>query len=232
MQRIKLIAVDMDGVLLQDTFSPVLKRLTNKYQVDYTAEVERNTFSQNRVDAANYLKKLLELPVTTTTDQVLNIYFSEREEYLKDINPTSMIVKGVADFINRLVQLDVHLICYGGLPYEQIYEGFLPYIDYFEQYVCTNDFRPGIKEIVKDIYELENFEALFIDDVNKVAQEAKRLNVPFIGVSVKNSWGFQLEEMKKTGVKYLVNSVEEITSSYLEKIDLDKKIWEVKNNEK
>ncbi|MDO8139594.1 hypothetical protein [Streptococcus mutans] len=48
MNRLKLIACDIDGVLLEDTFSPVLRNLAKKYNVDYTAELENNTFSQKR----------------------------------------------------------------------------------------------------------------------------------------------------------------------------------------
>lgn len=225
MKRIKLIAVDIDGVLLEDTFSPVLYRLTKKFNVDYTLDIESSVFSQNRKKAALHLKKALKLPESTTAQQVLELYFSERDAYVKENHRDSSIIKGVPEFIERLIQYDVHLVCYGGLPYEHIDKEFYPYMDYFEQYICTNDFRPGLKEIIQDFYQLNFDEALFIDDVSKVAQEAKKYNIPFIGVPATHSWGFQENEMKKTGVKYQVNSVNEINQDYLKKLDLDNKIW-------
>ncbi|MEI5992678.1 HAD family hydrolase [Candidatus Enterococcus mansonii] len=226
MKTIKLIAVDIDGVLLEDTFSPVLYRLAKKFNVDYTLDIEKNAFSQNRESAGLYLKKKFRLSEDTTIQQMLDLYFSERDSYLNETYSKSSIVKGALDFITRLTQYDVHLICYGGLAYEQISSEFQPYLDYFEQYVCTNNFRPGLKEIIQDMYKIDFKEALFVDDVDRVAKEAKKYKVPFIGVPAIHSWGFQEEEMKKTGVKYMVKSVNEITQQFLEKIDSDNEIWE------
>lgn len=226
MKKIKLIAVDIDGVLLADTFSPVLHRLTKKFQVQYTSELERNTFSQNRNSAASYLKKELRLPLKTTNEEVLKMYFDERKKYLKEKNSQSNILNGVHDFINNLKSYDIKIVCYGGLPLEKVDKNFIPYLKEFDQYICTNDFRPGLKEIIKDIYKVNYNEALFIDDVNRVAQEAKKYNIPFIGVPEKNTWGFQYSDMKENGVKYIVSSVSEIDNNMLEKIDSDNNIWE------
>ena len=73
-----------------------------------------------------------------------------------------------------MANLDVRLVYYGGLPEEKITDEFKQYKHYFEKYICTNDFRPGIKEIIKDFYGLEFNQVLFIDDVNTVAEVAKR----------------------------------------------------------
>ncbi|MEE4580525.1 hypothetical protein [Paenibacillus polymyxa] len=59
---------------------------------------------------------------------------------------------------------------------------------------------------------------LFIDDVNTVAEVARSLNVPFIGVP---STPFQYEDMNQTGVKYLLNSLKGIDAELLERIDLE-----------
>lgn len=44
MKRAKLIAVDIDGVILKDTFSPVLFNLIKKRGGVYDRETERNIF--------------------------------------------------------------------------------------------------------------------------------------------------------------------------------------------
>ena len=38
--------------LLEDTFSSILYRLSQKYHETYSQELERNTFSQNRQEVA------------------------------------------------------------------------------------------------------------------------------------------------------------------------------------
>ena len=223
MKNIKLIACDIDGVLLVDTFSPVLHILSKKYGVEYTAELESNTFSQRREDAAAYAIRYLGLPEKTSTKELLNEFFTERKTFIQD--DEDPIISGVTEFLEMLNSLNVKVVCYGGLEENMIDTRFRPYLKYFDQYICTNSFRPGLKEITKEIYGLDFSEVLFIDDVNRVAEEAKKHQIPFIGVPAQHSWGFQDKEMQKTGVKYLVHSVKEITKDYLEKIDSDKAIW-------
>lgn len=222
MNKIKLIACDIDGVLLKDTFSPVLRILAKKYGVEYTAELENNTFSQKREEAAAYLINYLRVPKETSTQDILNEYFKEREVFVhNDGNP---IIPGILDFLELLNSLDIKLVCYGGLEKEMIDSRFKPYLKYFDKYVCTNSYRPGLKEITK-LYKLDFSEVLFIDDVSQVAKEAKKYHIPFIGIPAQHSWGFQEKEMKEAGVKYLVSSVKEITKELLKRIDLDKTIW-------
>ncbi|WWL94768.1 hypothetical protein V6R94_05145 [Pediococcus acidilactici] len=98
---LELIAVDIDGVLLEDTFSPVLYRLTQKFHVAYTKELENNTFSQKRKNAALYLKQALNLPKDTSLDQVLNMYFEERTRYLADEGHDNPILDGVEILLNN-----------------------------------------------------------------------------------------------------------------------------------
>lgn len=223
MNNIKLIACDIDGVLLKDTFSPVLRILANKYGVEYTSELENNTFSKNREEAADYLLNYLMLPEETSIKDFLSEYFEERKYFVnRDGNP---IIPGVLDFLELMKSLEVKLVCYGGLEEDLIDLRFKPYLKYFDKYICTNSFRPGLKEIT-ELYGLRFSEVLFIDDVSQVAEEAKRYFIPFIGIPANHSWGFQKKEMKKIGVKYLVSSVKEITKEYLEKVDSDNVIWE------
>jgi len=47
-----MIAVNIDGILLEDTFSPILYRLSQKYHKTYSQELEENILSQNRQEVA------------------------------------------------------------------------------------------------------------------------------------------------------------------------------------
>lgn len=212
MNNIKLIACDVDGILLTDTFSPVLQALVVKAGLEYTREMERNVFSRPRSDAVAYLKQLFQ--VSASEADSLKSFFKERDNYVN--NHYSGIIEGATELLTFLSTLDVRLVSYGGLPEEQLLSDFKFCKPYFETYICTNDFRPGIKEITQDIYGLEYHEVLFIDDVNTVAEVAKSLNTPFIGVP---STPFQHEDMKETGVKYLLNSIKDINIELLRKID-------------
>ena len=89
----------------------------------------------------------------------------------------------------------------------------------FDRYVCTNDFRPGVREITQDIYGLQPHQALFIDDVNFVAEHAKALGTPFIGIPSSEPWSWQKRDMLETGVTHIVESVRQIDLALLTQID-------------
>lgn len=219
MKNIKLIACDIDGVLLEDTFSPILRGLCIRLGQEYTREVERNMFSQTREEAMKFVIARLGIKSKEEAQKIYNLYFEERDKYLA--SHPSILVNGLEGLMKRLVDTGAKLVCYGGLDVEKIVDEFRPYLDYFNQYVCTNDFRPGIKEIVRDIYKFEYNQVLFIDDVNTVAEAARSLNVPFIGIPSEESWSYQKSDMKETGVKYLVRSINEISIELLDTIDND-----------
>ena len=214
---IKMFAIDIDGVLLIDTFSPVLKKLVTKWGFQYTSEIERNTFSRPRHQAAQYIINYCKL--SYSIEEILEIYFQERTLYLKDYD--NIICQGTRQLLDILIQLDLRVICYGGFPKSHFHNELEDYVSYFEDYICTNEFRPGIKEITKDIYNYQYSEICFIDDVNTVAENAKHLNVPFIGVPSKETWSFQKNDMAKTGVRYLVDSINDINELLILRIDND-----------
>ncbi|NLW46562.1 MAG: HAD family hydrolase [Firmicutes bacterium] len=217
MNTIKLIAINIDGVLLEDTFSPIIYNFVTKYGIKYTQEIEKNIFSRPQKEAAEFAIKIF--GETIDIDHLIKSYFFEREKYLKIHG--CRVNEGVPEFIKLVSTLNVNLVYYGGLQEEKIVDDFKEYKDYFERYICTNDFRPGIKEITKDIYGFEYNQVLFIDDVNTVAEVAKANNVPFIGIPSKFPWGFQRQDMIKTKVRYLLSSIKEINIDLLEKIDYE-----------
>jgi hypothetical protein len=89
------------------------------------------------------------------------------------------------------------------------------------RYVCTNDFRPGIEEICTEFYNYDYRRVLFLDDVNLVGEEAKAKGAAFIGVPSSYEFGFQRQDMVKTGVKYIVSSIREVTEQMIRKINDD-----------
>jgi len=213
MKAIKTVAIDIDGVLLYDTFSPIINILVKGFGGEYTSELEKNVFSKTQKIAAEYLINYLELNISVT--DMIDLYFKERANYL--ITHPNSPVEGIDRFLNLLKSLDLNLICYGGLPETHFKEELKDYLDYFERYICTNEFRPGIKEITLDYCNLNFNEILFIDDVNSVAEIAKKLNVPFIGIPSTN---FQKNGMIETEVENIFSSIEEINSEIIHIIDI------------
>lgn len=222
METIKLIAVDLDGPLLVDTFSPIMYQLCRDYyKIDYTRELERNTFSRPRAEVVAYVRGLVQASMSEqeramNTEQSLDSYFAYRAEYLRH-NPSGM-QPPVPAFLDLLAGLDVTLVCYGGLAESYMRESLGAWAERFEPYVCTNDCRPGIREILAQ-YRLEPRQALFIDDVNFVAEHARALGVPFIGVPSTAPWSWQKRDMQATGVRHLVESVGQIDRALLDAVD-------------
>lgn len=222
MLSLKLIALDLDGPLLADTFAPILRLTCEHYGWEYTREFERNTLSRPRAQATQYVLQQFTdgLPADLSgksQDEMIRSYFQFREEYLKE-NPLTL-QPGAADFLRRMATLDVTLVCYGGLDEAYMRQELGDLADLFDRYVCTNDFRPGVREIVHDIYGVRPEQALFVDDVNYVAEYARDLGVPFIGVPSSAPWSWQRQDMEATGVPFIVSSVAQIDGTMLAEAD-------------
>ncbi|WP_316673693.1 HAD family hydrolase [uncultured Tolumonas sp.] len=214
MNRIKLIAIDIDGVVLKDTYSPVLKKVIEKYNGIYTRELERNAFSRNRKEAATYIAKALNLKLTPT--QLISEYFQERERYMA--THESGIETGAIDFLTAIQKLDTDILFYGGLSESELHHDIKPCMQYVNEYVCTNDFRPGINEIA-NMYGVRPSSVLFIDDVAFFAENAKKENALFIGVPSHFPFSYQKEEMHHLGVEYMVDSISSISVEMIHAID-------------
>ncbi|MEU0688410.1 HAD family phosphatase [Streptomyces uncialis] len=217
LHRLRLAAVNLDGVLLNDTFSPVIHRFVVGRGGTYTAELERRVFSQPRDVAGRRMAQAL--PVPMTGEAALTAYFTERAAYLEDhpvaLNP------GALDLLRRLRLLGLRTVGYGGLDKEHFDEHLGAYAPLFDGpgYVCTDSFRPGIAEITTGVFGLAHGEVLFIDDVAAVAETAKDLDVPFIGCPSTFEGSFQRSLMKAAGVRHLVGSLHDIDEERLRTID-------------
>jgi beta-phosphoglucomutase-like phosphatase (HAD superfamily) len=216
LRQIKAFAVDIDGVIVKDTFSPVIKIVIEKLGGSYSSEVEKNIFSRPQITAAKFLVDYLKTDIPP--EEIIKFYFRERDIYIKENPDKCGLADGVDDFLELLASYNLRMVCYGGLGKEYFLKACGSYSRFFEEYICTNDFRPGIAEIIKKYFMLKYSEVVFFDDVNTVALEAKKLGVPFIGIPSRESFSFQKIDMQAAGIGYIVDSIKEINVFLLEKI--------------
>jgi hypothetical protein len=217
LRTLRLAAVNIDGVLLNDSFSPVLHRLVLKYGGVYTRELEQRLFSQSRLAAAKVL--LEETGAGVSEQEAIADYFAEREHHLRD-HPVHTL-DGAEELLHRLRGLGLDVICYGGLDETHFHRhlGTWKHLFTAPHYICTDDFRPGIREIVRDRFGLGYHQVLFIDDVARFAGHAKELDVPFVGRPSTFEHGFQRELMRELGVRHLVGRLAEIDEERLRTLD-------------
>lgn len=217
LRTLRLAAVNIDGVLLNDTFSPVIHRLVVQHGLTYTAELERAFLSQPQLTAA---QAFVEATGSTATPQeILATYFAERERYLRR-HPLTLLDGAVA-LLERLRALGLEIVCYGGLDKSHFDRHLGAWASLFTEprYICTNDFRPGVREITQDFFGLDPAQVLFVDDVAAVAERARELDVPFIGHPGSFAHGFQRRLMREAGVRHIVSSLSGIDEQLLRAVD-------------
>ncbi|MBO0652269.1 HAD family phosphatase [Streptomyces triculaminicus] len=219
LSRIRLAAVNIDGVLLNDTFSPMIHRFVTRRGGRYTADVERAVFSQPQLVAARAMGEAAGLD--WAPERVLEAYFEERADYLAS-DPIRLL-DGALDLLHRLRALGLRTVCYGGLDASHFTRYLGEHAALFDGpgYVCTNDFRPGITEIAEGVFGLRPDEALFIDDVARVAETARTLGTAFIGHPSGFPHGFQGELMRAVGVRHVVGSLSAIDEALLRTVDAE-----------
>jgi hypothetical protein len=217
LRTLRLAAVNIDGVLLNDTFSPVLHRLVVEWGGTYTAGLEQRLLSQTQSAAARVLAEAT--GVTATEQEVIHAYFTARERYVRT-HPVRLL-DGAVPLLQRLRALRLALVCYGGLGADHFQRHLGPEASWFTApgYICTNDFRPGIREIVEDFFGLRHEQVLFIDDAASFAARARELDVPFIGHPSGFEHGFQPELMRAAGVRHVVGSLDEIDEALVRRLD-------------
>ncbi|HEY3259077.1 MAG TPA: HAD family hydrolase [Pseudonocardiaceae bacterium] len=217
--KIRLVALDSDGVLLNDTYSPVIERFVTKHGGEYTAAVERGVWGSPQLAAGQNMALACRLP--WSAKETIAAFFRERDEYL-ETHPVD-VTPGAAELLATLREVGVRVTCYGGRNREYTFDKYLGHLaDYFDPevpYVDVNDFRPGSKEIARDIFGYRYDEVLFVDDINRVAEVTKALGAGFIGVPASMPHNFQRAEMAQTGVRYMVEDIRQIDVPLLEKVD-------------
>lgn len=215
LRHLRLIAVNIDGVLLNDTFSPVIHQFVVRRGGVYTAELERAVLSQPQLRAA----AALGLP--GTPEEVVQEYFRERSAYLVD-HPVR-VMEGAGALLARLRETGAQLVCYGGLGRSHFDRHLGAYAEYFDGpgYVCTDSFRPGVREIAEDVFGVGPDQALFVDDVARVAEAARDLGAAFIGHPTTYEHSFQRQLMRGAGVRHMVDSLARIDERLLRIVDAE-----------
>ncbi|WP_370114672.1 HAD family hydrolase [Streptacidiphilus sp. MAP12-33] len=218
LQQLRLVALNIDGVLLNDTFSPVIHHFVVSRGGTYSADLERRIFSQPR-DVAGREMAAAVVP-DLTGEEALSAYFADRDDYLRG-NPVAR-ADGAVDLLHRVRLLGLGVVCYGGLDKEHFDRYLGDVADLFDGpgYVCTNDFRPGIREIA-EIFGLEPDRTLFVDDVARVAEAARDLGASFIGVPTSFPHSHQRELMREAGVRHLVDRLGAIDETLLRAVDAE-----------
>ncbi|MCZ0210194.1 HAD family phosphatase [Streptomyces sp. UMAF16] len=217
--KLRMAALNIDGVLLNDTFSPVIHHFVTSRGGTYSADLERRIFSQPQAVAGAILAEVCGM--RTSPMETIDVYFEERARFLAD-HPVR-VLDGAAELLRRLRALGLRTVCYGGLDASH-FERFLGHLtDLFDEprYVCTNDIRPGLYEIAVDISRLACDEVLFVDDVARVAEAARELGAPFIGHPSDFEHGYQRQLMAETGARHIVGSLDEIDEALLRTIDAE-----------
>ncbi|WP_327379103.1 HAD family phosphatase (plasmid) [Streptomyces sp. NBC_01216] len=217
--QLRLAALNIDGVLLNDTFSPVIHHFVVSRGGAYSAAVERRVFSQPQQVASEHLARAV--PVSMTGAQALDAYFADRDAYLRE-HPVR-VLDGAIELVRRLRGLGLQTVCYGGLD-RRHFDRFLgEWADLFDGpgYVCTNDVRPGLREITTEVFGLSHDQVVFIDDVARVAEAAKELGMAFIGHPSSFEHSFQRALMHEAGVRHLVDSLSSIDETLLRTVDAE-----------
>ncbi|MFH8796984.1 HAD family hydrolase [Streptomyces sp. NPDC017941] len=219
LDKIRLVALDSDGVLLNDTYSPVIERFVTRHGGQYTAAVERGVWGSPQLAAGQNMALACKLP--WSAKETIAAFFKERENYLTE-HPVQ-VSAGAEQLLATLRETGARVVCYGGRDRAYTFDTHLGHLaGYFDEqtpYVDVNDFRPGTKEIVRDIFGYAFDETLFVDDINRVAEVTKALGAGFLGVPASMPHNFQRAEMEATGVRYTVRDIRDIDLELLRKID-------------
>lgn len=216
LNKIKLVAVDVDGVLLTDTYSPAIKSFVEQHGGVYTPELERLVWGSPHIAGGHNMSLACKLP--WSAQETIEAFFHHHSKYI-ETNPI-VVVPGAEDFLRLLQEFNVRVTSYGGRTKEYVFDKYMsPLEKYFDKgkpYIDTNSIRLGVMEITREIFKLNFDEVLFVDDINRMAEVAKFYKTGFIGTPVTV---YQKEQMQETGVKYIVPSVKEITRDMLIKTD-------------
>ncbi|MEU6060329.1 HAD family phosphatase [Streptomyces sp. NPDC047097] len=217
--QLRAAAVNIDGVMLNDTFSPVIHHFIVSRGGVYTAELERRIFSQRQAEAARAIAEAAGL--AWSTEKVLEEYFRERAAYLER-HPVR-ILDGALALVGLLRSLGLRTVCYGGLERAHFDAALGEHAGLFDDpgYVCTDAYRPGLREIVTETFGLRPDQVLVIDDVARVAETARGLGAPFIGNPSDFAYGFQRAAMREAGVRHLVRSPAGIGEELVRTLDAE-----------
>ena len=219
LRKVRLVALDCDGVLIDDTYLAVIERFVTSHGGRYDAAAERDIVGLRDVVVAERVARLcgLDEPVADT----LNALWTQRRRYLRD-HPIR-VSAGAQRLLTWLRRCGVRVVCYGGRTREHTFDAQLGHLaallDPEHPYISVNEHRPGVDWIVRDVIGCDFDEAVFVDDVSRVADAARAHGTGFIGVPGSPAHRRQRQFMAAGGVRHIVGSLEEITPQLLARID-------------
>jgi beta-phosphoglucomutase-like phosphatase (HAD superfamily) len=221
LSHVRLIAIDCDGVLIDDTYLAVIERFVTQRGGDYDDELERAIVGLRDVVVAELMADAcgLDQPVEDTLAEI----WAERERYLRE-HPIA-VTPGAGDLLASLRGLGAQVVCYGGRTREHTFDKYLgelvELLDPDVPYVGINEHRPGVEYIVRDVIGCDFDQAVFIDDVSRVAQAARTCGAGFIGFPSTHAHQRQRRFMRDIGVRHIVDSLQEVGPELLARVDAE-----------
>jgi phosphoglycolate phosphatase-like HAD superfamily hydrolase len=215
-RKIKNIAIDTNGVLLNDVYSGAIQRFVEKHGGVYTSALERLVFGSPHVAGGHIMSLACNLP--WSAQETIEAFLAEQADYARS-HPVRL-QPGAEPFLRLLHATGARVTTYGGSAREVVFdrhcEPVRHLLDPELPYVNMGPFRPGMKEIASRFFHCDYDEILFIDDLNRVGEVAQALGSGFIGVAGAM---FQREQMQAAGVTHIVDTLEEIDLPMLLEID-------------
>jgi beta-phosphoglucomutase-like phosphatase (HAD superfamily) len=221
LQQVRLIAIDCDGVLIDDTYLAVIERFITERGGDYDDETERSIIGLRDVVVADLMARAcgLDQPVEATLADI----WAERELHLRE-HPIA-VTPGASALLASLRDLGARVVCYGGRTREHTFDTYLgglaDFLDSDLPYIGINEHRPGVDHIVRDVIGCEFGQAVFVDDVSRVAQAARARGAGFIGFPSSPAHHRQRRFMTDLGVRHIVDSLAQITPELLTRVDAE-----------
>ena len=219
LRKLRVVALDCDGVLIDDTYLDVIARFVTGHGGVYDAAAERDVIGLRDIVVAEKVTRLcgLEQPAEETLKQL----WAARQEYLRE-HPIR-VAEGVRACLTALGELPVRLVCYGGRTREHTFDrylgGFAALLDTEVPYVGINEHRPGVEHIARTVLGVGFDEIVFVDDVSRVAADAREHGAGFIGFPSSPAHWRQREFMAGYGVRHLPASLAELTPELLVTVD-------------
>ncbi|MEU5263624.1 HAD family hydrolase [Amycolatopsis sp. NPDC021455] len=218
-EKLRAVALDCDGVLVDDTYLAVIARFVTDHGGGYDADAERDVIGLRDIVVAEKITRLCGLgqPPEKTLEQL----WAARQEYLAE-HPIR-VAEGVRDCLEALAKLPVRLVCYGGRTREHTFDEYLgDFVDLLDPevpYVSINEHRPGVDHIARRVLGVAFDEIVFADDVSRVAEDARAHGAGFVGFPASPAHARQREFMTACGVRHFAASLAELTPELLRTVD-------------
>lgn len=219
LKKLRVVALDCDGVLIDDTYLAMIARFVTDHGGVYDAAAERDIVGLRDIVVAEKITRLCDLD--QPAEETLKQLWAARQEYLAE-HPIR-VAAGVQACLEALGELPLRLVCYGGRTREHTFDrhlgDFVALLDPEVPYVSINEHRPGVEHITRTVLGVGFDEIVFVDDVSRVADDARAHGAGFIGFPSSPAHARQREFMAAAGVRHFATAPAELTAGLLEIVD-------------